>query len=147
MGSHELKRVDWEASREHLEGAFRQWMKPIADMSRGRNSVESMLVSLELDQTQLWLMLDRGEMVGMVLSELSTYPTGKKICTIIAISGEPGRMSPGRELKDEVEAFAIENGCEAMVCLGSNWDWNRSFPEYVERFRVYEKELDHGRRI
>jgi hypothetical protein len=63
---------------------------------------------------------------------------GRKLCTIVACGGE--QRTRWLHLLDQIEAYARDEGCAAMVIVGRR-GWERALPEWRRRAVILERSL------
>lgn len=79
-----------------------------------------------------------GERILAAVVTALSLANERKLCTIVACAGE--HRAKWLHLLDEIETFARDEGCEAMVIVGRR-GWERTLPQYRRRAVILERTL------
>ncbi len=99
-------------------------------------TIEEVRRDLEAGLAHLWLALIGGYIVGSAVTML-VAARGRKRCELVAFAGQLDRC---RDMLPRLEAYARDEGCEAMRVMGRP-GWRRALPGYMEPFVTMEKRL------
>lgn len=110
----------------------------IAENSHGEMTLESIARRLADKHWQLWVVSEKTNIVGCVVTEVSLADSGLKMCTIRACVGEDATR--WQHLLDEVEQWAQANGCQ-KINTWARKGWARRLPEYKLTHVMLEKVL------
>jgi hypothetical protein len=97
-------------------------------LSRARKGLSVVWCALEQD----------GELLAVCVTELTVYPSGRKVCEIVYGAGD--EMHRWKSLLSVIEEYALAEDCNSVEIRGRP-GWGRVFPEYQEVYRVLEKEI------
>ncbi len=106
-------------------------------MQRGVSDFEELEQRIWRGQALLWIVWDGERILAAVVTSL-TIANDRKLCTIVACGGE--HRSRWLHLLEEIEAYARDEGCAAMVIVGRR-GWERTLPAYKRRAVILERSL------
>lgn len=125
----------WPAIQDRIEAAVLT--------SRGKIRAEDVYDALVAGEMQLHLVTERDEIIALLVTELKTFPTGLKVCSIVIATGE--RMREWWPMIVELEKWARSKGCLAMK-NDARPGWGRILKDagYETTHVVVEKDLTNG---
>lgn len=86
----------------------------------------------------LWLVIEDGtRIVGQAVTQIEETERGRKVCTIVAASGNMSKCLP---LKVGLEKYAGTEGCQAIRIYGRQ-GWMRMLPDYRTHMVILEKDI------
>lgn len=118
----------WPVCRDILQASFQQRVHV--------HSVDDYYPFLLSGHYQLWIAIDREEIIGAVVSSLEEG-SNAKICNIMSLAGKDLTKWIG-ELDSKITEFAKLNGCYAVEAV-TRKGFSRYVPDFVEDGMVYVK--------
>lgn len=109
----------------------------IVGRSGERYSIQSLIELIARGEFQLWVIGDE-HIRGVVLTELFFAPSGKKVASIRAATGDAAEG--WLHLLPELEAWAKVEGCHCIEAIARK-GWARRLTAYKMTHVVLEKEL------
>jgi hypothetical protein len=100
--------------------------KPI-ELSNGRLSNLSVLDALLEREMQLWLAVDK-EVLGAMVTQIVTYPTGLKVLSVVLIGGK--EMNKWIHLWPQIEEWGKSHGCKVVEIPRGRWGWSRVLKDW-----------------
>jgi hypothetical protein len=88
-------------------------------------------------QALLWIVWDGEKIPAAVVTAIS-IANGRKLCIIVACGG--AERARWLHLIDEIESYARDEGCAAMVIVGRR-GWERLLPQWRRRAVILERSL------
>jgi len=118
------------------------FLAPALAADGNKVGVEDLRGLCESGGMQLWVCRDAvsKEVVAALVTEVLEYPRGMVFSLAFCGGEQVERWAPWIAF---FEDLAKTGGCMAMRIPGRK-GWGRVFPEYEERFRVFEKPLKRG---
>lgn len=113
------------------------WVKSAFDTGLGDSTFESTRGLLFGGHALLWLIVDRGGVVGAVVTQIVQEPA-KKLCTVLALGGTG--MARWKHLMTKIEKYAAHERCAAVRIYGRS-GWQRVYPEYTQPWIALERKL------
>tara|TARA_R110002020_G_scaffold234820_3_gene446916 strand:- start:693 stop:1142 length:450 start_codon:yes stop_codon:yes gene_type:complete len=120
----------------------KEMLYPAVERSRGRWSMQTLLIALKEGKQQLWVIFEEGKKIkGVATTEILSYPN-KKMLAIQYLGGNDLETWGISYLK-RVEEFARAAKCEGIEATGRKglWKWFKE-DDYKDTYTVYEKEID-----
>ena len=118
-------------------------VKPLLEKALGEGeTIEDVLSRLFLKTAQLWIGATEDEIQVACVTEIYTRG-GTKYCNVWLTGGKG--VNNWLYYLDTIEAWAKEQGCDAMVIEKARTGWKRLLPEYKIKTIQLVKEIDHGR--
>lgn len=117
------------------------FLSKAAEHSRGTHSVECDRQRVKANAAQLWvIVLDEKPhtVVAAGITSITEYPNGKRAVMIESLGGE--NMADWFSLKDEIEQWALQNGCDLAFCWARR-AWAKRLPDYHLSCYILAKEL------
>ena len=113
------------------------WVKRA--LARGAVNYDAADIRRELlcRDMKLWLAMDGSRIAACCITKLGAYPK-LRICSIIVIGGTG--MANWLHFKSEIEAYARENGAEALEGVGRT-GWERAAKDWDKVATIYRKML------
>jgi len=103
-----------------------QIVAPLVDAachrSSGRFTADILRAACERADMQLWIAKDEEGIGAVMITEVFTYPTGLKVCSVIVLTGRYWRRWIG--LLADLEAWARGQGC-TMIQAQARPGWER----------------------
>lgn len=124
-----------------IDEAIRKHCQPSIDRTNSRMTVEELLYLLNAELAQLFLAIQDGEIVGIVITEIVEYVSGAKCLKVIILGGK-GALAGGMDaMIKTLEEFAMLSICSTIQCEGRK-GWGRVLPDgYRYSHTVFLKEL------
>jgi hypothetical protein len=113
------------------------FVEKVIAKSHGYLKAVDVLDRLKEGRYRLW-MAWRADPVGVVITEFCDYPQ-KRTC-IVRVLGAHFMPSEWRAFLARIEAWAKQNGCQAMEVFGRK-GWDRKLDDYTLQQVVLRKEL------
>lgn len=112
-------------------------LQAVVDRSGERYTVASLAELVMRGEFQLWVIGDE-QIRGVVLTELFFAPSGKKVASIRAATGDAAEG--WLHLLPELEQWAKSEGCHVVEAIARK-GWARRLTDYKLTHVVLEKEL------
>lgn len=108
----------------------------------GRYTVPQIKLDLIARDKQLWMALDKetGDLEGLCITEILTYPSGLKKCNVFLLTGR--ERARWLAYAPVIEAWAEAEGCSGIEAWARK-GWEADFPAYKITRILLEK--DFGR--
>lgn len=104
----------------------------------GQWTAKTAYEQLKNETMWLWLVLeDRQNIKAALLTQMSVYETGAKVCTVLMVVGKESRSWVG--LVSVLEDWARDSGCESIEAIG-RIGWKRITP-WKATSMIFEKRL------
>ncbi len=115
-----------------------QAFEGVAQRSRGRYSVESILNQIARKNWVLWVVWDGVSIRSVLATELAHEISGMKVCNLPFCTGN--NAEAWVHLMAEIEDWARSEGCQK---IGANMrkGWSRMLPDYKMTHVYLEKDL------
>ncbi len=114
------------------------YLKPAIERSGGRLSCESVLKALLKREMQLWIAVEKNEILGAMVTQVCVYPTGLKALTVQLIGG--GDRRKWLHLWPHIEQWGAERGCGVAEIPRGRKGWVKILKGWNEMVFM-EKEL------
>lgn len=122
------------------------WIRILPHLLNGKEhweqfySAQQLRKNLITGQQQLWIMVDEGEILGIVLTQIDTYPETKSL-RILFLGGKGFKRAMVKNIRS-MENWAKEKGATMVDILGRDewWPLVKDLG-YTSPGRVYRKEL------
>lgn len=144
--SVETRLIDAEHLTLWAEYHIREQLEPACESSDGEITPDNAVEMLKGGNGQIWAVLQGGEWIATLLTELSEYVSGKRICRILLAGADSVRPIASSviphipEVLQTIEAFALENDCTSVRMEGQA-RLGRWCPGYNEIYRTYSRDL------
>jgi hypothetical protein len=118
-------------------------VKPLLIPALGEGEmIEDVLTRLFLKTAQLWIGADESKIHVACVTEIVTKG-GTKYCNVW-LTGGTG-VNNWLYYLDTIEAWAKEQGCDAMLIDRARTGWKRLLPRYKTKTISLVKDIEHGR--
>lgn len=105
-------------------------------------TIEFVLSRLFMRTAQLWIGADEKDIHVACVTEIITRG-GRKYCNVWLTGGKG--VNNWLYYLDTIEAWAKEQGCDAMLIEKARTGWKRLLPKYKTKTIQLMKDIDHGR--
>lgn len=125
-----------------VNGISQVWSKVepmIRDALALGETTSEVLLRLYKGDAQLWVILNDGEAIAAVVTEVVTEVTDRKVCNIWAVGGSD--MHKWFDFLSTIEEWAADNGCDAIGIEHARPGWKRLMKDYKITHVSLEKEL------
>ena len=124
----------WDKCLPHINSAL--------DYGLGEYEAEDILIAIEEQRMQLWIVWDKGH-IGTVVTQVHTYPN-KKILLGLLLAGD--RFKDWKHPLDEtLTNFAKHEYCNYIEMFGrKGWKKMLEDTNFKEKIHIYTKEISHG---
>lgn len=125
---------------EEDEAAFRVMLKPIADRSRGRITLDTIMGDIEYGVIQAWAVMEDEDMVSVVCTRVIDYDSGKRV---FRVDYAAGRIQDATEFMPQL--LELARGVQAhTIRIEGREGWKKIFPDWQHVSTIIEKEIDYG---
>ena len=108
-------------------------------LDRGKSTVDDVLDKIRKEEDVLWVVCNvHHDILACVVTSLDVYPTKKKVCTVRWAAGK--HVHQWKDLMHFLIEYAENEQCQSIEIHGRP-GWGRLFPQFIELYRVFEKEL------
>ncbi len=126
---------------DQVWGTIVPMLEPSLERSRGTETPQTLLARIKTNHAQLWAVVEDQKphtIRAAITTSLIDYPSGKRALMIEHLGGV--NMEAWRDLKSEIEAWSVANGCSMSFC------WIRKglikhLPDYKLSHYVVMKDL------
>jgi hypothetical protein len=106
--------------------------------SEGEHTMDTLLETLETQNSQLWIGHEDGEIVHAGITHILIYKTGKKAAEIFYLGGS--RMKEWLEHINIIESWAKAEGCTSVRIIGRK-GWEKVMKDYKPLYLTLTREL------
>lgn len=116
-------------------------LESIVSRSSGRASIEDIVRRVLAEEWYLWVAMDdeTKEVLAILAAELKLAPTGMKIASVVAATGDDRKRWRDGFLEC-IEGWARDNGC-GLVEIVARPGWERELQSYKKTHVVLERAL------